>query len=265
MNRIQQPTRQTNDQKDAVPPCQFHIESALFSSSSEEGMRAVFAPVHYERKYAYPLIVWLHGARNDHTQLLRIMPEVSMRNYVAVAPRGFPAEGDGEAAGHDWPQNLRHIQEAQQRVFEAIAEARSRFHVAADRVFLAGFDCGGTMALRTALSFPERFAGVLSLSGCLPRNYTPFGRLEVARRLPVFLSVGRDSTVYSPTMACDDLRLLHTAGMSITLRQYPCGQELSVQVLRDVDRWIMEQVTTAPGGRSSCDDSWSLSTDEGPY
>ena len=42
---------------------------------------------------------------------------------------------------------------------------------------------------------------------------------------------------------CDDLRLLHTAGMSITLRLYPCAHELSPQMLSDVDRWIIEQIT----------------------
>ena len=39
------------------------------------------------------------------------------------------------------------------------------------------------------------------------------------------------------------LRLFHAAGLSIVLRQYPCGQELTEQMLRDVDRWIIEQIT----------------------
>ena len=67
-----------------------------------------------------------------------------------------------------------------------------------------------------------------------------------ARRLPAFLALGRDSEVYGPDKACDDLRLLHTAGVSVTLRQYPCGHELTTQMLRDVDRWIMEQITMPP-------------------
>jgi phospholipase/carboxylesterase len=90
---------------------------------------------------------------------------------------------------------------------------------------------------------PGRFAGALSVGGAVPRGHTPLHRLTEARRLPVFLAVGRDSRLYSPDAACDDLRLLHAAGMSIILRQYPCGQELTQQMLRDVDRWIMEQIT----------------------
>ena len=62
--------------------------------------------------------------------------------------------------------------------------------------------------------------------------------------MPVFLAVGRDSLDYPPPEACENLRLFHSAGMSVVLRQYPCAQQLTEQMLRDVDRWIIEQVTT---------------------
>ena len=60
-------------------------------SASPDAARALFAPLHYESNYAYPLIVWLHGANDDERQLKRIMPFVSLRNYVAVSPRGTVA------------------------------------------------------------------------------------------------------------------------------------------------------------------------------
>ena len=72
-----------------IPETAFQIESALFSPPAQDTTYALFAPLHYESGYAYPLIVWLHGRGNDERQLLRIMPQVSMRNYVAVAPRGL--------------------------------------------------------------------------------------------------------------------------------------------------------------------------------
>jgi len=42
---------------------------------------------------------------------------------------------------------------------------------------------------------------------------------------------------------CDELSLFHAAGMSVTVRQYPCPDELTTQMLRDLDVWLMEQVT----------------------
>jgi len=219
------------------------VESALYTPAAHDGSRALFLPRPYEPNYAYPLIVWLHApGRQDERQLMWIMPQVSMQNFVAVAPRGFLRRDDSGTASYDWPETEDHIQEADQRVFEAIEVARRQFHVAEHRVFLAGFDAGGTMAFRIAMEHPHRFAGVLSLCGAFPGGRQPFRRLTEARRLPIFLALGRDSLRYSPSMACDDLRLLHTAGFCITLRQYPCGHELDLRMLADVNRWIMDLV-----------------------
>lgn len=250
MNRIQQPPAPPEH----VPgePA-FSIESALFAAPSGDGTHALFAPLHYEAHYAYPLIVWLHGSGDDERQLTRIMPIVSLRNYVAVAPRGFPLPSGG--AYYGWPQTPDRIQEAEQRIAECVEAASERLNIASKRVFLAGFDAGGTMAFRAAMDLPHRFVGVLSIGGSFPTGHTPLRRLAEARRLQVFLTAGRDSLRYPAAAVCDDLRLLHAAGMSVTLRQYPCGHELSPQMLRDADRWIIEQITQSPES-SQTPDGW---------
>jgi phospholipase/carboxylesterase len=237
----------------------FQADSASFSVGSLDFAHALFAPLHYESGYAYPLIVWLHGRGNDERQLRGIMPVVSMRNYVAVAPRGICTIGRGGAQRecYQWLQTDDHIQQAEQRVFDCIELASDRYHISPQRVFLAGFDGGGTMALRLAMIHPHRFAGVLSLCGALPTGRTLFGNLVAARRLAMFLATGRRSRQYAAAQVCNDLRLLHTAGLSVTLRQYPCGHELLPQMLLDVDRWIIEQISapSTPGVES--DPQWS--------
>jgi phospholipase/carboxylesterase len=235
-----------------VPPVTFEIESGLFSTAQHDTIHTVFAPLHYEPGYSYPLLVWLHGPLCDERQLLRIMPLVSLRNYVAVAPRGVIVAPRGgancpptEEVAYGWSHNERDLQQAEQRIFDSIDMIFRRFNIDRRRVFLAGFDTGGTMAFRVAMNHPYKFAGVLSLGGCLPTGGAPLSRLPEARQLAVFLAAGRRSTVYREQQVCDDLRLLHTAGMSITLRLYPCGHELSPQMLCDVDRWIIEQITAS--------------------
>lgn len=216
----------------------FRIESAKYAPPSQSSPRALFIPLHYEPNYAYPLIVWLHGPNHDEGQLLRIMPVISARNYAAVAPRGCET-----GTGRGWEQTAEHIQQAEQRVYDSIEAACARVNVARNRIFLAGQDSGGTMAIRVAMNQPHRFAGVLSLGGPLPEGHAPFGRLTDVRRLQLLLAVGRDSLAYPARLVCENLRLLHAAGMLVTLRQYPCGHELTEGMLGDVDRWIMEQVT----------------------
>jgi len=200
-----------------------------------------FAPLHYEANYAYPLLVWLHGRGGNERQLRQVMKLISMRNYVAVAPRGPAAAG--VANGFAWDDSEASLAEATQRVFDAIEAASERFHIAPQRVFVAGFDCGGTAALRLALNSPQRFAGVLSVGGPFPQCGSPLAALRQARRLPLFIAQGRDSQEYSLERTCEELRLFHAAGLSVTLRQYPCGDEIYTRMLHDMDVWIMEQVT----------------------
>jgi len=235
-----------------VPPVTFEIQSGLFSTAHQDTIHTIFTPLHYEPGYSYPLVVWLHGSFCDERQLLRIMPLVSLRNYVAVAPRGVvlaPRAGaispSAEGVAYGWSHEEPDLQQAEQRIFDSIEMAFRRFNIASRRIFLAGFDTGGTMALRTAMNHPYKFAGVLSLGGCLPAGGAPLSRLSEARQLAVFLAAGRRSAIYGEQQVCDDVRLLHTAGMSITLRLYPCGHELSPQMLADVDRWIIEQITAS--------------------
>ena len=237
-------------------PVAFEIEAGLFSSPPHDTIHTSFAPLHYESGYSYPLLVWLHGPMCDERQLLRIMPLVSMRNYVAVAPRGVQipsagADNAGEEDAYGWPDDEESIQAAEQRVFDSIDLTFRRFNVDSRRVFLAGCDTGGTMAFRVAMNHPYKFAGVLSLGGAFPTGRAPLARLPEARQLPVFLASGRHSTVYGERVICDDLRLLHTAGVSITLRLYPCGHEISSVMLSDVDRWIIEQITAAKAAESA--------------
>ncbi len=234
-----------------------HVEQSLLRTARHRGADyALFAPLHYEPNYAYPLIIWLHGPGDDERQLLRVMPLVSMRNYVAIGPRG-PHRMDAQR-GYQFG-DLLDCAAAEQAIFDCLEIAGEKFHLAQHRVFLAGYQCGGTTAFQVALKHPQRFAGVLSLGGPFPLGRTPLTFLTEARSLPLFIAQGRASESYPVEQACDELRLFHSAGMHVTLRQYPCGDELNTQMLHDMNTWLMEQIT---GVCSSSEEDCSLQTGE---
>ena len=179
------------------------VISARYAPAVEREGCAVFGPLHYESNYAYPLFVWLHGPGDDESQLKRIMPLASMRNYVAVAPRGTRhVRTSGGRPAFIWPQTEPDIGLADERVLAAIRAAMRKYNIHEKRVFLAGFDCGGTMAYRVAMRHPNRFAGVLSLGGAFPTGHAPLNRLAEARRLALFIASGRDSGKYPPEHVC---------------------------------------------------------------
>jgi predicted esterase len=165
-----------------------------------------------------------------------------MQNYVAAGPRGCCSRLC-RAVGFEWLQHEHSIRLAEQRVFEVIEIACRKYHVAESRIFLAGFQCGGTMAVRIGLQYPHRFAGVLSVGGPFPQGLAPLAHLRHARQLPIFIAQGRDSCAYPLQITCEELRLFHAAAMHVTLRQYPCGDELTTQMLADMNVWMMERMT----------------------
>jgi phospholipase/carboxylesterase len=124
MNRLSQSTLTTT--LDNVTSPVFNAGGATFTRQASFGGQSLFAPLHYEPGYAYPLIVWLHGEGGTENHLRRLMPMVSVRNYVAVAPRGTARPGNSTDAkqGFTWLQTGEHIHAAEQRVFDAVAAAK---------------------------------------------------------------------------------------------------------------------------------------------
>src|SRR5207253_2588891 len=133
--------------------------------------------------------VWLHDAGGSERELKRVMPLVSVRNYVSLAVRGTSSV----ESGFGWPETADAILAAESRVSEAVAQARQRFNVHSGRIFLAGAGAGGTMALRLALRSPDRYAGGASIGGCFPVGHSPLARLAVARRSRLLIMHCRDS------------------------------------------------------------------------
>jgi len=199
-----------------------------------------FAPLHYEPNYSYPLLVWLHDDGGNASDLSRVMPLVSMRNYVGVALTGEAVSG---RRGCIWRQAVSVTTAAENQLADAIELACERFRIHRERVFLAGNGTGGTLALRLALRRPHLYAGAASIGGEFPRGQAPLSALDNARGLPLFMAHCRDSARYPIEQLCDDLKLFHTAALKVAIRQYPCEDEVTTQMLHDLDVWLMERVT----------------------
>lgn len=207
--------------------------------TSYSGVYSCFLPIHYEAGYSYPLIVWLHGPDSNEDEVSQAMPHISVRNHVAIAPRGNRCIQHDEAK-YCWGTSSSDAAEAVERVVECVGVAQQEFNIHPERIFLAGYASGGTLALRLALEYPELCAGVVSLGGPMPRGSRPLKRINDARKIPVMLGVS-PSEQYPLDQVMDDLRLMHSAGFSIELRVHPEGDELTKQMLAEVNVWIMEQ------------------------
>ncbi len=201
-----------------------------------------FLPTGYEPNYAYPLLVFFHGHGGNEEQILRLAPKLSRRNYICIGLRGPDVVGtrDDGRLGYSWGPDASCDAQVEDYVFRAVEQTRRHYHVHSERIYLAGICEGATLAYRLGLMFPEKLAGVIALNGCMPQN-GPLLRLPEIRQLKVFIGHGIANAVVPLSIARRNWRLLYTAGVSVEMHTYPATHRLHRDMLRDIDRWIIDR------------------------
>jgi phospholipase/carboxylesterase len=219
-----------------------------FYTSEVEAPQALpvrtFLPTGYEPNYPYPLLVFFHGHGGSEEQIMRLAPRLSRRNYVCIGLRGPEMIGsrpDGRLA-YSWASQGEHDSAVEDYVLRAIEQTRRNYHVHSERIYLAGFCEGAGFAYQLGLTFPERFAGVISLNGALARQGAPLLRFPEVRGLRVFIGHGIANAVVPLSLARADHRLFYAAGMPVHMQTYPANHRLHPHMLRDVNRWIIDSI-----------------------
>ncbi len=207
--------------------------------------REFFLPVRYEPGYRYPLVVWLHNNGFNETQVRQVMPHLSTRNYVGVGVRGSLAM---DASGHrfEWSHTPAAVSRCEDAVWQAVDDACERYSIHRDRVFIAGYGAGGTMARRVAFQRSNQFAGCIALGGRMPRGNAVLSNLVSTRNLKNLWAVAIENPELREEQFEDDMRLVANARLRLDVRRYTTDDEMMTEVLRDVNAWMMRIVTGAP-------------------
>lgn len=228
------------------------------AASGPFGHRSFFLPLHYEPNYRYPLIVWLHSDGFNENQVDHVMPHVSVRNYIGAGVRGIRA---ADSMGHrfDWHDSPAAVAAAEEAVAQTVREATQRFSVHPSRIVLAGYDSGGTMAIRIALRDPQRFAAVASLGGAMPTGPHLLSNLSQlrARRMPMLWSWATSGPRFDPDRLGQDVRLAMMMKASVEIREYSAGDEMDTVTLADLNDWIMRRVVADQS--TQADQRWATS------
>ena len=217
-----------------------------------EPPQCLLAPQHYEPNYAYPLVVWLHGAGGDERELQHGhaagQPAELCRAWASAArprrPRGFRLAANGR----------RDRSPPSSAIADAVGQARERFNVHRRADFPGrlrarrhdGLAPGAAQSralrrrrLRSAGRFPRgmrRWPGLRSspARGCSSRT--------AAIRRPI------QSTAFARSCRC-----FMPPACASRCGSIPASDELTTQMLHDLDVWLMEQVTGVGSGRGARD------------
>ena len=123
---------------------------------------SVLLPPEYSPHHSYPLLIVLRSRGRTNDELLRWwggqadQPGPAMkRGYIVIAPEYT----DDKQAKYTYSIT------SHQTVIDSLRDARRRFSVDSDRVFLAGHGMGADAAFDLGMSHPDEFAGVIPIGG----------------------------------------------------------------------------------------------------
>ena len=159
------------DSSDILPGEVFRVRVTPNGHTPEIGY-SVLLPPEYSPHHNYPMLIVLRSRGRKNDDLLRWWggqsdrPGPAMkRGYIVITPE-YAEDNESE-----YSYSLA----AHETIIETLRDARRRFNIDSDRVFLAGHGMGADAAFDIGMSHPDEFAGVIPIGGnCL--NYPKFTR-----------------------------------------------------------------------------------------
>ncbi|MCL5995910.1 MAG: phospholipase, partial [Chloroflexi bacterium] len=184
----------------------------------------------------------------DEEDLFSLIPYIDER-FLVLSARAPLALGPGQYGWYHFfmgPDGIdRDVGEAEQSRLQIIAfirEAVEAYGADAARVYLMGFSQGAIMSLSVMLTEPELLAGVVAMSGMLPREVQPMvAAPERLKDFPVLVVHGVDDGVL-PIQEGRALRqYLSQVPVRLDYREYPMRHQISDESLDDVCGWLKNE------------------------
>ena len=202
-----------------------------------------YLPAQYERRYAYPLVVFFHPDGGNEEAAVAVAPQLSDRNFIGVGLRGPRSLGSSEGvAGYGWDGATS--DDLEEYVVRAVEQTRREYHVHTERIYFAGLGDGATAAFRAGFRLANRIAGIASLNGPFPTAEPgqPMFRLAEIRKLKVLIGHGLANSQTPIAQAERAYRLMYAAGANVQYHTYSTSKSISNEMLQDVNRWIIGNV-----------------------
>lgn len=183
----------------------------------------LFVPPGYDPVQAYPLVLWLHNAAARGKDNLA---QISGTNYFGahiwstgdnlekyhafvLAPQVSDARGWSSPRGKETPPNL-------QLALAILTAVERKYHIAPERVYVAGESMGGEGVWRALAAGPHRFAAAVALCG-----YGDAWEIPRIAKIPVWIFQGQMDATVDVHRARDWVAELKKAGGSPKYTEYP--------------------------------------------
>jgi acetyl esterase/lipase len=170
---------------------------------------SILLPPEYHPQRRYPTVIALHDGRGSKTALDWWGPEAARNGFIVLAPEYMNA---GEEP------DFRYSSDEHAAVLLSLRDARKRFAIDPDRVFVGGSLLGGNAAWDIGLAHPDVFAGVVTLSG-LPAKHVSKSRAH-GEYVPLYVVIGELTTASTEAMVFDMVKAMIGKTWDVTYVEY---------------------------------------------
>lgn len=203
-------------------------------------------------------VIWMHGLGADGSDFVPVVPHLGLDDAPSIrfvfpnAPQ-IPVSCNGGYVMPAWydiislAPNAREVDAAGVRrsreAIRRLIERENQRGVPGERIFVAGFSQGGAIAYSTALTHPQRLAGIVALSTYIPTpELLEAEATAVNAGLPIFAAHGNEDDVVSPELGTRARDLVQSLGHAVEWREYPMPHSVCIEEIIDIGAWLRQRM-----------------------
>ena len=194
-----------------------------------------------------PVLILLHGYGSNEEDLFSFAPELPDDSYVISvrAPYDLQPYGHAWYAIHfDADENKfsdnEQAKESVTLIASFIDEIVKQYPIDTKNVTLIGFSQGAILSYATALTYPEKIAKVVALSGYFNQDILPeVIDTKAISHLKFFVSHGTVDQVIPVDWARKAKPALENLGLEVEYQEYPIGHGVSPKNFFDFKNWLL--------------------------
>lgn len=196
-----------------------------------------------------PLLILLHGFGADENDLFGLASFMDERFFIASVQAPYALDFGGRAwfelyfqMGQVTGFNAEQFEQSRQMVLEFVDEIVAEHALDTDRVFLCGFSQGSMVSLSVLFSEPEKFAGVIAMSGRAANEMVVEENIDKLKDFPILITHGTLDQVLPIENGRATKEILSRLPVKLEYKEYEMAHEISPESLQDVSSWLSLQL-----------------------
>lgn len=196
-------------------------------------------------------VIWLHGLGASGHDFEPVVPQLGLDNDMAVrfifphAP-SRPVTINGGMVMPSWYDifemsldrkvDVAQIEQSSQQIKDLINREVER-GVKPEHIVIAGFSQGGAVAYHLALGYPQRLAGLMTLSTYLATN----DQIEYSaanKELPILIEHGTHDPVVPVALGEQASKTLSAKGYNVEYITYPMAHQVCMPQIQGIGVWL---------------------------